>query len=162
MARRFDPGSAEPILAETARLAAATPGWHEWLWRLRLTEARAELALARDEVDLAIAEASEAIDQSGARGRLKYKAHGLMTRARAHHRRGRTHDAIVDARAALDAARRTLDPALQLATIAVLLDLEGSDDLAGQARTLCDRIGAALPNEAMRQRFDATDVVRRL
>src|SRR5262245_52525515 len=70
MARRFDPGSAEPILAETARLAAATPGWHEWLWRLRLTEARAELALARDEVDLEIGRAScrERVERSGVAG----------------------------------------------------------------------------------------------
>ena len=40
-------GRAEGLLEETAAAAASTAGWHAWLWRLRLTQAKAELALAR-------------------------------------------------------------------------------------------------------------------
>ena len=46
-ARIHEPGRAERLLEETAAAAASTAGWHQWLWQLRLTQARAELALAR-------------------------------------------------------------------------------------------------------------------
>src|SRR5258706_8992257 len=42
------PGRAERLLDETAAAAASTAGWHQWLWQLRLTQARAELALGPD------------------------------------------------------------------------------------------------------------------
>ena len=65
MARRHDPGRAERLLSGyTTCERVDTPGWHEWLWKLRLSQARAELALARDEFDLAVSEATAAVDQS--------------------------------------------------------------------------------------------------
>ncbi len=69
LARRHDPGAAEGLLFETVAAAAAAPGWHAWLWQLRLCQARAELALARGEFDTAVVEAGEGIDQSRVRGR---------------------------------------------------------------------------------------------
>src|SRR5207253_6626286 len=54
-ARRHEPGRAERLLKETVAAAASTADWHQWLWKLRLTQARAELALERDAFDEAIA-----------------------------------------------------------------------------------------------------------
>ena len=84
-ARRHEPGRAERLMEETAAAAASTAGWHQWLWQLRLTQARAELALARDAVDEAVATATDGIEQSRAKGRPKYEALGLITRARGLH-----------------------------------------------------------------------------
>jgi len=131
-ARRHDPGAVETLLQETTAAAATTPGWHEWLWRLRLCQARAELALARDAFEVSVAEATEAIDQSRAKGRPKYESLGLATKARALHGLGRMRDAIIDARSAVDVARSTADPALLLQTLDVLLALDGSDELAAE------------------------------
>ena len=46
-ARRGEIGRAERLVEETAAAAATTGGWHQWLWQLRLRQARAELACAR-------------------------------------------------------------------------------------------------------------------
>ena len=161
-ARSHDPGRAEQLLEETAAAAASTAGWHEWLWRLRLTQARAELALARGAFDEAIATATEAIDQSRTRGRPKYEALGLIVRARGLHAIARSHNAIADARCAVDVAETTGDPALLLIALDVLLELDGSDELAGQARTVTDRVHDALPDEGMRDDFRGSEVVRRI
>src|SRR6185295_5452406 len=48
-ARSHDPGRADAIFDDVARAVEAGSGWHGWLWRLRLSQARAELALARGE-----------------------------------------------------------------------------------------------------------------
>ncbi len=161
IARSHDPGRADALLARAEADAASTPGWHEWLWKLRLCQARAELAVERGDFERAVAEANSGVEQSRQRRRPKYEALGLMTRAVAGHRLGRTRDAIIDARAAIEVARRTLDPALQLKAIVTLLDLEGSDELAAEARLLAATIRAALPNDAIRRRFDAAEIVSR-
>ena len=46
-ARSHTPGRADGLLQDTAASAATNAGWHEGLWRVRLSQARAELALAR-------------------------------------------------------------------------------------------------------------------
>src|SRR5207237_8536268 len=73
-ARRHEPGRSERLLAETASAAASTGGWHQWLWQLRLTQARAELALARDAFAEALARATDGVEQSRARGRPKRRS----------------------------------------------------------------------------------------
>lgn len=161
-ARRHEPGRAETLLRTTTDLAANTPGWHDWLWRLRLAQTRAELALARGDMDLALAEAREGSLQSRARRRTKYEALGLITSATALHRLGRTREAIADARDAVAIARRTSDPALLLQAIDTLLALDGDDPLAAEARALNGRILAALPDETMRRRFTESEVVQRI
>ena len=45
-ARQQEPGQAKSVLEEVAAVAASASGWHGWLWRIRLSQARAELALA--------------------------------------------------------------------------------------------------------------------
>jgi len=162
MARRHDPGSAELVLRETTAAALTTPGWHEWLWRVRLSEARAELALARDEPHDAILEATAAIEQSRARSRRKYEALGLVTRAAALQRLGQTKQAIADVGVAVAVARQILDPALQLYALGAHLAVAGSDEVAAEAVALYQRIRSALPDDTMKQRFDSRELVRRI
>jgi DNA-binding winged helix-turn-helix (wHTH) protein len=161
-ARRHEPGRAERLLEETAAAAASTAGWHQWLWQLRLTQARAELALARDAFDEAIAGATDSIEQSRTRARPKYEALGLITRARGLDALARTRDAIADARSAVSVADRTSDPALQLLALDALIGLDGTDELATRARTVIDSISDALPDEVMRRCFTESEVVRRI
>ena len=82
--------AAEALLEQTVADATATGGWHQWLWQLRLAQAKAELALARGVVDDAITIATEAIETSRARRRPKYEALAFMTRARSFHAAART------------------------------------------------------------------------
>ena len=161
-ARLHDPGRAERLLEETAAAAASTAGWHQWLWQLRLTQARAELALARDAVDEAIATATDSIEQSRARGRPKYEALGLITRARGLHALVRTRNAIADAKTAVSVADRTGDPVLLLLALDALIGLDGTDELANRARAVTDRIYDGLPNEAMRRCFTDSEIMRRI
>jgi hypothetical protein len=161
-ARLHEPGRAERLLEETAAAAASTAGWHQWLWQLRLTQARAELALARDALDEAIATATDSIEQSRARGRPKYEALGLITRARGLHALARTRDAISDAKTALNVADRTGDPALLLLALDALIGLDGTDELATRARAVTDCIYDGLPNEVMRRCFNESETMRRI
>jgi DNA-binding winged helix-turn-helix (wHTH) protein/tetratricopeptide (TPR) repeat protein len=162
LARRHEPGHGQRRLEETAAAAATTADWHQWLWQLRLSQARAELALARESFDDAIAMASESIEQSRARRRPKYEALGLITRSRGLHRRARTPDAIADAKAAVTIVDHVADPALCLIALDALIEIDGSDDLLHQARTAIDRIHGSLPDEAMRRSFIDSEVVGRL
>ena len=161
-ARRHEPGRAERLLEETAAAAASTAGWHRWLWQLRLTQARAELALARGAFDDALATATDSIEQSRLRGRPKYEALGLITRAHGLHALTRTRDAIADARTAVCVADKTGDPVLLLLALDALIGFEGTDELATQARAVTDHIYASLPNELLRRRFTESEVVRRM
>ena len=161
-ARRHDLSAADALLAETVAAVATTPGWHEWLWQLRLCQVRAELALEREAYDAALAEATEGIRQSQTKGRPKYEALGLIARVHALHGLGRTHDAVADARDAVSVARGTTDPALLLLALDTLLALDGDDASADEARALDARIASALPDESLRQRFSEAEVVQRV
>jgi hypothetical protein len=132
------------------------------LWESRLTQARAELALARGAIDTAVAEASEGISQSRTAGRPKYEALALITRAHALHRIGRTREAIVDARHGVSVARGTADPALLLVAVDAVLTLDGDDESSREARALQVRISSALPTDTIRQRFTQSDLAQRV
>ena len=161
-ARRHDVAPTEALLAETVAAVATTPGWHEWLWRLRLCQARAELALARGAYADAVTEASEGIRQSHTKARPKYKALGLITRVRALHGLGRTHDAILDAREAIVIARGMGDPGLHLSAVEALLAIDGDDDSSAEAQALAADMSRALPNDTIRRRFSESEIVRRV
>ncbi len=154
--RRGEVGRAEGLVDGVAQAA----GWHGWLWKLRLAEARAEMALARGDSEEAIRRAGEAIEQSRAKGRVKYEALGLGTRAWALDGLGRTKKAIADLRQAVRLARRTGDPAMLLRAATALLAIDGDDALAAESRAVVERIAAALPDDEMRQRFEAAEPVR--
>ena len=161
-ARRGEPGPAEWLVDEVAEVTARTAGFHGWLWRLRLAEARAEMALARGDAEEALRWADDAIAQCRAKGRVKYHAIGLGTRASALAALGRTREAIADLRHAVELARPVGDPALFLRPATTLLSLDGDDALAAEARAAVERITAALPDPELRRRFVEAEPVRRL
>jgi tetratricopeptide (TPR) repeat protein len=158
--RRHDVGQAEMLLPEVESAAAATPGWHEWLWKGRLSQVRAELALARGDASNAFDCAHSAIEYWRGNGRLKYEALGHITAARALRALGRTREAIAYASDALAVARPTSDPALVLWTLNVLLALDGDDTLAREALTVRDAIRLELPDEAMQRRFAESELAQ--
>ena len=161
-ARRGEPGSVEKLFEETVAATKRTPGWHGWLWDLRICQVRAELAFAREEWDSARIEATEGIGQSRMCGRRKYEALGLMTRACALRRLGRMQEAIVDAHQAVAVARSTEDPALLLQALDLLLQIEGNDGLAKEAGDIHRHIVAALPDGDLRRCFNAWEVAGRI
>jgi hypothetical protein len=151
-ARTGDLDGVDSLLRETTARFETMPGWHEWLWRLRLKQATAELALVKDQLDPCIADATEAMHLSRT-VRPKYYVLARMTRARARIRSGEKRTAINDARRAVAVARRIGDPALLAQAIALLVAIDGNDRLLLEARLLIDRITLALPNAMLRQYF---------
>jgi len=153
-------GRAEALLEEVAASVGKAGGWHGWLWSLRLAEARAEIALARGNWQEVLAWASEAIERSRARQRVKYEVLGRTTRAQALRELGRTNEAIAELKRAVGIARPVGDPALFLRPAAGLLCADGDDPLAAEAASAVQRIAAALPHADMRRRFATADPVR--
>ena len=151
-ARQQDPGRAEGLLDETAQAVQKASGWHAWKWDMRLSQARAELAVARDAWGEAVEAATHVIDQSRSRHRPKYEALALITRARAARRLG-ARSAPEDARAAVDVGRRLADPAVLLDCLIVLLELEGTDDLLEETRRTVQKIVRAVSDERLRSTF---------
>jgi tetratricopeptide (TPR) repeat protein len=161
-AQRQEVDRAERLVAEVADAVAQASGWHGWAWKLRLAEARAEMALARGDFEAALTWASEAVEQGRARGRVKYHVAGLRSRAAALVALGRAQEAVSNLRQAVALARPTGDPAMFLRAATALLALDGDDALAAEARAAAERILAALPDEDMRRRFEAAEPVRLL
>ncbi len=157
-ARRHEVSRAERLFADVIAVVEKAAGWHGWIWRLRLAEAGAELALARDDFEEAVRRATDAIELNRAK-KVKYEAAGLGTRARALHALGRTREAITDLRRAVQLARPTGDPAMLLRTIAELLVLDGDDALAAEASRVADRIANALPTGPIRRSFESAGPV---
>jgi DNA-binding SARP family transcriptional activator len=151
--RRDDLDRADRLLAEVAIVVEKAAGWHGWIWRLRLAAARAELALARGNLQEALQQATEAVDLNHGR-KLKYEVASLGARARALHALGRTSEAIAELRRGVELARPTGDPAMLLRAAAGLLALEDEDALVVEASTVADRIARALPSEKMREAFE--------
>lgn len=150
-ARRKELGRAAKLTDEVAEAVAKARGSHGWLWRLRLAQARAELAHARGDWDETLHLAEFAIQYSLNAGRVKYQALALKTRAQALAALGCTPEAITDLRNALDVTRPTADPAMFLQIAATLLTIEDDDALAQEAYATAQSMSAALPNDEMRQ-----------
>ena len=152
-ARQGNPSRAEALLQEVEEAVVHARGWHEWMFRMRLEQAHAELALARGDWSKAVTRATSAMKQSQAMGRAKYEAGALAVRAQALHSCGRTKEAILDARAAWEKARQVGDPALQVRVLGPLLEIMGDDKLRHQLRAIIAKILAALPPDS-RQAFE--------
>jgi hypothetical protein len=158
-ARSGDPGRADAMFGDVERAVVAASGWHGWLWRLRLSQARAELAAAREDWTGAIAAATEGIRDSEARSRPKYVALGLMTRAHARKRAGDMPQAITDANRSVDIARTLGDPAVLLKALNVSIDLDGNDALTREARACHERILSHVDDAGLREHFLASELV---
>jgi hypothetical protein len=160
-ARRHDPGSVETLFVETVEASRKNPAWHGWLWQLRLSQVRAELAFERGEFDAAIAAATDGIDQCRRCARPKYEALGHIIRARAMQRLNRMAEAIDSSREAVQIARTIEDPALLLRALDTLLELDGNDAMAQEAKATRAKIREALPEET-RRRFDQSEIASRI
>jgi len=158
-ARRGDVGKTDSLLTEVSASGDKAAGFHGWLWALRLTEARAEIALARGNYEEALFWADETIGRCRARGRVKYEVLGLVSRGSAHRALGGRREAVADFRRALHLARPIGDPALQLRAIEGLLALDGDDALAREAALSIRRIVGALPDGLEKQRFMNSDAI---
>jgi tetratricopeptide (TPR) repeat protein len=161
-ARTQRPGEAEPIALEVEEAIAQTPGFHGWLWQMRLTAARAQLALARRDWASALRFADEAVAQAHAKRRVKYEALRLACRSRVLVARGRTKAAIAPLRRGVELVRPVGDPAMFLRAATALLDVDGNDALAEEARVAAERMLQELPDPKLRATFAAAEPVRRL
>ena len=157
-ARQGNPGRAESLLQEVEDAVLHARGWHEWMFRMRLEQAQAELALARGDWSTAVTRATSARKQSQAAGRGKYEAAALAVRAQALQACGKKREALADANAAWEKARQVGDPALQVRVLAPLLPLMGDDKLLHQLRAIVGKVVAALPADS-RQAFEQSSVV---
>ena len=154
-ARQHDPGRAEALLPVTADAVQKAGGWHGWKWNMRLSQASAELAIARGAWKDAVRAATLVVAQSQARHRPKYEALGLATRARAaHHLHARS--ALKDAGAAVEVARRLGDPAVLLECLLASLEVDGTDARLGQARETARGILGAVSEGPLRAAFVAS------
>src|SRR5262249_19636342 len=160
-ARCGDVGRAEGLIEQTERETSQTGSWHRWLWRLRMAQARAEIACGHSKWDEALHWAEQTVTQCQAKLRPKYEALGHWTRARALTGLGRKAEAISDLMSALNLARRIGDPALFVRIASTLLDLEGTDELLRETRTTAQRIVAEIPTPETRLRFEQAEPVRK-
>jgi len=160
--RRGEVTRSESLAQEAEILSEQIGGWHQWLWNLRIKQARAELAVARGQATSAIDFATEAVTGSRTHGRIKYVVVGLETRASALATVGRTREATADLRDAVELARGMGDPALFLRAATRLLAIDGNDQLLEETRTTAAGIVAQLPNAEMQRQFQAAQAVRRL
>ncbi|MBE3558944.1 MAG: hypothetical protein IMW89_06925, partial [Ktedonobacteraceae bacterium] len=138
---------------------ATSQGVHGWLWRLRFTSAKGELALARGAWEEAARLAEETIARSRRTGRLKYQARGLEIQARALVALNRTQEAIALLRNAVELVRATGDPALFLRAAAVLLRLCDDEALFVEAQARVRTIVQALRDEELIRRFLHAEIV---
>ncbi|GAG93244.1 unnamed protein product, partial [marine sediment metagenome] len=83
LARRGEVGEAQALVDEVEKPVEQTAGWHGWLWRIRLAQARAEISLAQGDGEKAVQFAEKSLHQSQETGRIKYQAAALETRGKA-------------------------------------------------------------------------------
>jgi tetratricopeptide (TPR) repeat protein/DNA-binding XRE family transcriptional regulator len=155
-------GRIEALLPEVVDAVMGAQGEHGWLWRLRLAQARAEIAVARGQWEEALRWADDAIAQSQRRGRVKYQVAGLKTRAEALVALRDTPRALMDLRAAVTLARPVGDPAMFVRAATALLAIDGDDALLTEARAAAGRIASELRDNETLMRFQSAAQVRAL
>ena len=135
---------------------------HSWLWNIRLGQLEAEIALARRDWREAATRASASIETSRARQRLKYEGAGLETRGKALVALGRKAEALRDMTAALDAARRSGDPAMLVRVAATMLNIEPSGSILAEALRDRERVMSSLPDGPLRASFQESEAFQTL
>ncbi len=156
-ARQGEVAQAERLWPDIEQAVERAGSWHRWLWRMRVAQARAEVALARGAWEHALSLAQVALDVSQAHGRVKYVVLALEAKAKALTQLGQRQEAINALRRAVAVTRPTGDSAALVRAGAALLALDGNDALAQETRQAFDSTLAALPNEAMRLSFQASE-----
>jgi DNA-binding CsgD family transcriptional regulator len=156
---RGDLGRAGELASEVEANIDDGGAAHGFLWRLRLAEARAMLALARNQPREALGFADDALERAREMGRPKYESRALSARGIALVRMGRKKEALADLRAAVEVARPVRDPSMLLRSASAFLALEPDEALAHDARAAVDFILPNLPPE-MVVPFHAAEAVR--
>jgi hypothetical protein len=146
---------AGPVEEQVRQILPGVSGPHVWLLAQRLKQARAELAFAQNRWQDAISRANESFEDASNIGRVKYQVAALLTRSQALAALGCSEEALAVVQTAVSLARPVGDPAMLLRALLVQLRLKGDDAGAAEARSLAQRIAAALPDEKLRDRFQA-------
>lgn len=154
-----DVGSAEAALPKLFEAAAATKGWHQWLWTARIRALAAEVALAAGRFDAAVEAAQTAVEHAERYRRLKYVVVARLALGSALLARGdaaAAADVLAEAGAGADALKHP--PSIwkvagKLAeALAATGDDAGAEAAAQRARTTVDAFAAGL-SDARRERF---------
>jgi class 3 adenylate cyclase/tetratricopeptide (TPR) repeat protein len=160
-----DIGKAEAALPSLFEAAAATKGWHQWLWTTRISALAAEVDLAAGRYEAAAEAARAAVDHAERYSRLKYVAVARLALGSALLGQG-------DVAGAVDVLRQTQAEAEALkhppsiwktsSRLAEALSAAGKDSgaeaAARRARATVDSFAADLSDER-RERFLAAPQV---
>jgi hypothetical protein len=149
--RRGDLARARALLEEVTKPAEAAGAWHGWVWRMRLDELRAEIALQAGEHEVAVEAATRALERAEKSGRPRYRVVSRCLRGTALAALGR--DADEDLDAALADARSVREKPVLLRAMRASLAVRPHDALLTEARELVRVIAASHPDEATRARF---------
>jgi tetratricopeptide (TPR) repeat protein len=149
--RRGDVTKARAGLEEIARPAEAAGAWHGWVWRMRLDELRAEIALRAGEHGAAIEAATRGLERATKSGRPRYRVFSRCLRGTALAALAR--DASEDLDAALVDARSVGERTLLLQAMRASLAVRPDEALLTEARELVQVIAASHPDETTRARF---------
>lgn len=160
--RQSDFGYAAEHIEVVSHEVKSMPGWHTWIWDIRIAQARAELALGRGQWREAITLAEHVLSESASGGRVKYEALALWTRAQAFQKSGDSVRAIADLRRALAIAVRTGEPAMLIRLGSTLLQIEGDDTLAAALRSTIQSAMANMSEASLRDGFLNADPIRRI
>jgi tetratricopeptide (TPR) repeat protein len=149
--RRGDLARARTALEEVTKPAEAAGAWHGWVWRMRLDELRAEIALRAGEYDVAIEAATRGLERATRSNRPRYRVWSRCVRGAALVALGR--DADDDLTTALADSRTLAEPALMLHAMRASLAARPDAALLAEARDLVHSIASSHPEETTRRRL---------
>jgi tetratricopeptide (TPR) repeat protein len=149
--RRGDLAKARAGLEEITKPAEAAGAWHGWVWRMRLDELRAEIALRAGEHEAAIDAATRGLERATKSGRPRYGVVSRCLRGAALAALGR--NAREDLDTAIIDARRLGERLVILQAMRASLAVRPDDALLRDARELVRTIAASHPDETTRGRF---------
>lgn len=153
---------AAALVEEVAKAVEAGQGAHGWLWRLRFTAAEAELALARGEVEKALAKAEQVITRSHDLERVKYEVLGLQIRGKALAATGQPAKAKIDLERAVELARGTGNLAMFLHSAVTFLSQFKDHPLLFEARSLAQITARSLEDAEVSRCFLASNEIQSL
>ena len=153
-------GKAQALVPEVIVSVKKSQGWHGWLWKIRLLNARAELAVAGENKEEALRYAEEALEESRARQRVKYESLALQAKAGALILAGEKKKAIRCQLSAIKIAREMNYPCLLLKAITRQLDLEGTGELLKEAKAIVRKLNATLPGPQLTASFEKSEPVQ--
>ena len=149
---------------ELWQTAVQTRGWHEWLWRVRLAEVKAEIEFAQGKAEEAAAAALAAVALAESFGRVKYALASRLVLGSALLQLKRHEEAVGPFRRALAEAEALEHPPSIIRAagrlreaLAATGDDDGAEAAYRRAREALDAFAAGL-SDARRERFLQTPV----